>query len=101
MGQQENISIRVTIADRSYQLNINSAGEEVVRIAANKLNEKFLAYRKIYSGKDSQDILALTSLQFVSRLIELEKIDLNDIDTNINLINKQLENYLQNDEVNI
>ncbi len=101
MEQQQNISIRVTIADRSYQLNINPADEEVVRLAANKLNEKTLIYKKRYPGKDTQDILALASLQFVSMLIETEKNELAGLEGGIDAINRQLENYLQQSNVNI
>jgi len=37
------------------------------------INDRLGSYRQRYSGKDVQDLLAMVALQFVVRLLELER----------------------------
>jgi len=69
----DKLSIRVNVADRYYPLKVESENEERIRKAARLINEKVLQYKQRYVDKDIQDFLAMASLQYVIRLIEIEE----------------------------
>lgn len=69
----DKLSIRVNVADRYYPLKVNREDEEVIRKAARIINEKVLQYKQKYTDKDTQDFLAMASLQFVNQLISLQQ----------------------------
>lgn len=87
--EQQQQSIQISIADRSYQLRIPVADEEKIRAATKIINEKIDLYKKRYANRDTQDALSMALLQFVIRLIEAEQReeairmveDLNNLDT--------------------
>ncbi len=70
---KEKLSIRVNVADRYYPLKIEQEDEEKIRRAAKQINDRITQYKVRYTEKDVQDFLAMTSLQFVIRLIEMEE----------------------------
>ncbi|MDX2415427.1 MAG: cell division protein ZapA [Bacteroidales bacterium] len=69
----DKLSIRINVADRYYPLKIDRSDEEDIRKAAKMINEKVLQYKQKYVDKDIQDFLAMASLQYVIRMLELEK----------------------------
>ena len=69
----DKLSIRVNVADRYYPLKIDRDNEEDIRKAARMINEKVLQYKQKYVDKDIQDFLAMASLQYVIKMLELEK----------------------------
>ena len=69
----DKLSIRINVADRYYPLKIDRSDEEDIRRAAKMINEKVLQYKQKYVDKDIQDFLAMASLQYVIRMLELEK----------------------------
>jgi cell division protein ZapA len=69
----DKLSIRVNVADRYYPLKVNREDEEVIRRAARIINEKVIQYKQRYTDKDTQDFLAMASLQFVNQLITLQQ----------------------------
>lgn len=73
MAMDDKLSIRVNVADRYYPLKVESENEERIRKAARLINEKVLQYKQRYVDKDIQDFLAMASLQYVIRLIEIEE----------------------------
>nr|WP_319398328.1 cell division protein ZapA [uncultured Carboxylicivirga sp.] len=91
----EKLSIRVNVADRFYPLRIDRKDEERIRLAAKLINDKVLQYKQRYSDKDVQDFLAMASLQYVIKLLELE--NQHDVDPMIEAVrdlNEQLDNIL-------
>lgn len=65
----EKIKIKVTIANRVYPLNINSAKEEEgMRKAAKRINDLVMRFEQDYAVSDKQDVLAMCALQFASAL---------------------------------
>ena len=68
----DKLSIRVNVADRYYPLRIDRDDEEKIRKAARLINEKVLQYKQRYHDKDVQDFLAMASLQYVIKMLELE-----------------------------
>ena len=69
----DKLSIRVNVADRYYPLKIDRDNEEDIRKAARLINEKVLQYKQKYVDKDIQDFLAMASLQYVIKMLELER----------------------------
>ena len=65
--------IKLQIVGRYYPLVIERKDEERFRKAARLINEKVAQYKQKYRDKDVQDFLAMTSLQFV-----LKELDLNE-----------------------
>jgi cell division protein ZapA len=68
----DKLSIRVNVAERYYPLRIDPQDEERIRLAAKMINEKVVQYKQKYADKDVQDFLAMASLQYVIKLLELE-----------------------------
>ncbi|MDR1680305.1 MAG: cell division protein ZapA [Prevotellaceae bacterium] len=93
---EEKISISIEVADRRYPLRIAPADEEHIRVAAKRINEKIMRYRQNYKGRDIQDALSITVLQFVMKLIKYEEAaDTVPIINSVQQIDKQLEEYLK------
>lgn len=72
--------ININIADREYPIKIkrnepdSEQREAVIRSAAKRLNDTILQLKeRNYKNKDEYDFLAMTSLHFVSKLIEMEE----------------------------
>jgi cell division protein ZapA len=90
------LSIKVNVADRTYPLNIDRKQEEVIRKAAKMINEKVLQYKQRYKDKDTQDFLAMASLQYVIKVIELEnKADVAPIYNELKAIERELSEFLE------
>jgi cell division protein ZapA (FtsZ GTPase activity inhibitor) len=69
----EQLSIKVQIAERFYPLKIRLKDEEKIRKAARLINDKILQYKQRYTDKDSQDFIAMAALQFVINLLDCEQ----------------------------
>jgi len=93
---EEELSINVTIADRRYPMRINRSEEEKIRKAAKIINERLLQYQQRYSGNDSQDCLAMSTLQFVMQMMEvMDQSNSDPAMKQIEELNKQLVRYLE------
>jgi cell division protein ZapA len=91
----DKLSIRVNVADRYYPLRIDRDDEEKIRKAARLINEKVLQYKQRYHDKDVQDFLAMASLQYVIKMLELEnKHDYSPIVDAVNDLNDKIDAIL-------
>ena len=70
---EEQLSIKVQIAERFYPLKIKLHDEEKIRKAARMINDKVLQYKQRYTDKDAQDFMAMAALQFVINLLDCEQ----------------------------
>ena len=70
---EEQLSIKVQIAERFYPLKIKQQDEEKIRKAAKLINAKVLQYKQRYTDKDAQDFMAMAALQFVINLLDCEQ----------------------------
>lgn len=66
-------SIKITIADRSYPLNITASHEEVVRAAVKEINNNVEHFMSRYANRDVQDALSIAVLEMAVSLIKLKK----------------------------
>lgn len=70
---EEQLSIKVQIAERFYPLKIKRSDEEKIRKAAKMINDKVLQYKQRYTDKDAQDFMAMAALQFVINFLDCEQ----------------------------
>ena len=70
---EEQLSIKVQIAERFYPLKIKLSDEEKIRKAAKLINDKVLQYKQRYTDKDTQDFITMAALQFVINLMDCEQ----------------------------
>lgn len=64
MNNNQDIKIKLNIADRSYPLTIKAEEEEKVRRAARLINEKMAYFASNFSIKDNLDSLSMAALFF-------------------------------------
>lgn len=94
---EDKLSIRVNIAEKYYPLKVNRDEEERIRKAAKLINDKLLLYKQTYSGKEASDFMAMVSLHFATKFLELEeKMDETPIVEKVTNLNENLEEYLNN-----
>jgi cell division protein ZapA len=60
-----NVSIKVTIAGRTYPLTIEVSEESAVKSAADNINASIKNLQENYAVKDAQDLLAMSALQLL------------------------------------
>jgi cell division protein ZapA len=67
---QELIPINVVIGDRTYRIRIDPKDEEVVRKTLKTINDKIIAFKTEFAGKDMQDYVAMVLLWYATQLSE-------------------------------
>jgi cell division protein ZapA len=72
---KEKFKIKVNIADRIYPMTVYPEQEEGLRLAAKKINKVIKHYEENYAVRDKQDVLAMSALQFASKVEQLKLID--------------------------
>jgi|GEM_PF-557911 len=72
-GMQTDQNINVIIGGRPYYLKVERNEEELVRNAAERINETIKEYSETFNYKDQQDLFAMTALQHVANSMRLEK----------------------------
>jgi len=90
--------IKLQIVGRYYPLVIERKDEERLRKAARIINEKVEQYKKRYRDKDVQDFLAMTSLQFVLKELDLtEKIESRPIISAIQELADEVDDFIKDE----
>ena len=93
---EEQLSIKVQIAERFYPLKIQRQDEEKIRKAARLINDKVLQYKQRYTDKDAQDFIAMAALQFVINLLDCEQQqNLVSLEKELGLLSSELDEMLQ------
>ena len=95
----EKLKINIVIAGRTYPLSVsNTKEEEGMRKAATAINNLISMYEQNYAVSDKQDVLAMSALQFASKLeiLSLDKSDtkkeeLEKLSELTNLVSNHLE----------
>ena len=63
------LSIKVSIGGRSYPLTIKRSEEEKIRKAASEINKNLKELKNSYAVVDTQDLLAMTVLQYATESV--------------------------------
>lgn len=66
-------SIKVSIANRVYPLTVSADEEESIRMASKLINSRIKEFEQAYSVQDTQDLLAMSALQFGVEKLEIER----------------------------
>jgi cell division protein ZapA len=94
----ELLSIKVSIANRSYPLRITAEEQHKVMHAAENINKRVKEFEDNYAVKDKQDLLAMAALQFANEAADgkTEKNDssVQDAKDNIEYLSLLLDEYL-------
>ena len=94
---KEKLKIKVSIADRVYPMTVFPEQEEGLRLAAQKINKIIKHYEDNYAVRDKQDVLAMSALQFASKVEQLqidEDESQNEIEQRLVDLNDKLVNYI-------
>ncbi len=97
----EKIKIKVNIADRIYPLTIRPEQEEAIRLSVKKIDQMIKQLEQSYAVRDKQDVLAMCSLQYATKLIQKDnseddrnKENLKNISNLNELIKEHIANFL-------
>jgi len=90
------LSIKITIAGRTYPLTIRRDEEEQIRRAARNIEEKIREYQESYAVRDKQDLLAMTVLHFATvASSESGEIEQDHHNESLQAIDDMLSNFLK------
>jgi cell division protein ZapA (FtsZ GTPase activity inhibitor) len=71
--QDKLLNIKVIIAGRPYKMSVEREQEELVRKAADLIEEEISHFAHQYEHQDKQDILAMIALQNTVGILEVEQ----------------------------
>lgn len=98
---ENKIKIKVNIADRIYPLTIRPEQEEAIRLSVKKIDQMIKQLEQNYAVRDKQDVLAMCSLQYATKLIQKDnsedhrnKENLKNISNLNELIKEHIANFL-------
>ena len=98
---ENKIKIKVNIADRIYPLTIHPEQEEAIRLSVKKIDQMIKQLEQSYAVRDKQDVLAMCSLQYATKLIQKDnseddrnKENLKNISNLNELIKEHIANFL-------
>ena len=92
---KQNISIK--IAGQEFHLSVDPEQEEVIRMAALRINEKVDELRDHYQTVELCDILSIVLLEEEKKLIELQRrynAEADGIFSRLHSLDKDLNDYL-------
>ncbi len=61
-------NVKIKIGDRVYPLTVSESEEKSVEVSAEKIAENIKKLKNQYKINDSQDLLAMTCLEFATKL---------------------------------
>jgi cell division protein ZapA len=89
-------SIKVNIAERTYNLTVDKKEEENVKKAARLIDQKIKDYSANFSFKDKQDLITMVALQFTTSFMNGEaQGDKEEITQQLQELEKKLDEHLQ------
>ena len=90
------LSIKVNIAGRTYPLTIERSEEEMIRKAADNVNESIKDLKENYAVKDMQDLLAMTALQLSTKSNTISKeVEEDKVSDELTALDKELSDFLE------
>ena len=91
------LSIKIKIANRVYPLTVEASEEEGIRSAAEKINNSVDDFERLYSVKDTQDLIAMAALKVATRNFDLENkgvLDSTGIEEDLIVVEQLLDQNL-------
>jgi cell division protein ZapA (FtsZ GTPase activity inhibitor) len=94
----DELSISVSIADRSYKLAVEKEQEELVRKAVRTIDNRIKEYSNNYAYKDKQDLLAMVALEFTISYLQSERKNgekEDHLENRLTTLNEKLTDFLK------
>jgi cell division protein ZapA len=94
---EEKLRIKISIADRVYPLTVDPSQEEGLRIASKKIDATIKQFEENYAVRDKQDVLAMSALQFASKIEQVhidQKEDVEEAILALKQLNEKIDTYL-------
>ncbi|MFM6934396.1 MAG: cell division protein ZapA [Flavobacteriales bacterium] len=91
------VSLKITIAGRTYPLNVPISDEEKVTKAAADINKAVELLRKNYAVNDNQDLIAMSALQLLAKAVSEnvpstpEPVDYTEIEDALSSLSSELD----------
>ena len=98
MPDNDKFKIQLRVADKAYPIFCKRSEEGLFRKAATTINEKILQYSSQFSGAklEWRDLLTMVAIHVsVENLVLKQKEDTSPLLKKMDLLNKELEEYLQ------
>jgi cell division protein ZapA len=98
MPDNDKFKIQLRVADKVYPIFCKRAEEGLFRKAATAINDKILQYSSRFSGTklELKDLLSMVAIHIsVENLLLKQKEDTSPMWERIELLDKELETYLQ------
>ena len=91
----DELSIKISIAGRTYPLTIRRDEEELIRKAAKEIDDKVRTFQQNYAVKDKQDLLAMAALQMASGALKMTSGNASEQHAErLEQLQKSVESYL-------
>ena len=71
----ELVSITIKLLNRAYRIKAAAVDEGIVRNTAQAINDKLAELKKAFPGRDEQDYLAMTLIDFITSSKEEPAVD--------------------------
>ena len=97
-NEKLDIQLEVIPQGKKFPVKINANEEELVRLAAKQLRQKFIAYKQSFSEADisDKDLITMVAIDMAVSLLQLEKNnDKTLFTTKIQQLTEKLKDYLK------
>lgn len=88
------VSLKISIAGRTYPLTVKQEDEQAVLLAAKMINEKVKEFELNYSVRDKQDLLAMSALNLLAAQQNLPRKS-PELEKELNQLDLFVSDYLQ------
>ena len=98
MPNNDEFKIQLKVADKVYPIFCKRAEEGLYRKAATAINDKIFQYRSLFTGTklEIKDLLAMAAVHIsIENQFMKQKEDTSPLLKRIELLDKELEEYLQ------
>ncbi|MCU0435791.1 MAG: cell division protein ZapA [Bacteroidia bacterium] len=92
------LSLKITIAGRTYPLTVDSREENAVAEAVKLINARVQELEATYLVKDKQDLLAMAALQFATQYLDARSKTIDDPEgliRQLESVETMLDNHLR------
>ncbi|PCJ83335.1 MAG: cell division protein ZapA [Flavobacteriales bacterium] len=91
------LSIKVTIAGRTYPLTVKHEEEEKVRKAAKLIDKNISDLEDNYAVRDKQDLLAMAALEYANQVMEgkIHTTDDDEVVQQLDELEAKVDSYLE------
>lgn len=91
----DSLSIKVNIGGRVYPLTIDPKEEESIRKAAETINNNIKELQDNYAVRDTQDLLAMTALQYATTVTKEKKdVEYSKLQEDLEKLNQSISQHL-------